>query len=268
MGAWGPGLYSDDYAADLRTTVSTVCRLPLSGDQIVAMLEGIEPSSLEPDDEDHTTFWLVVADQLHRRGIASPAAERALAIIDNGSNIAILAELEMSEADLRKREGALRTLRAKLVEPLSVGPRRVLKSPQPLLVSPGEVFAFPVDARGNVRNPYYPDDAEALDAAGWGCVVVVAAEHALGYLAWYAVVRDLTIERKRPTLERAAVRLRGARTGMGTLSKVHMRRMGWEYLGTMEPPKVGRPDPGDIVEVVASDISLSEALTRWDNVPE
>ena len=71
MGAFGPGLYSDDFAADLRTTVSTVFRLPLSRPELVATLEALEPAAAMPEDEDYTTFWLVVADQLHRRGIRS-----------------------------------------------------------------------------------------------------------------------------------------------------------------------------------------------------
>ncbi|NTW40221.1 MAG: hypothetical protein HGA44_10105 [Cellulomonadaceae bacterium] len=186
VGAWGPGLYSDDFAADLRTTIRTVCRLPLAGEEIVGLLQELEPLAATPDDEDYTTFWLVVADQLHQRGIASIARERALAIIDDRSNLIGLAEREMSEGDLRRREVILRMLRGKLESPLPDKPRRVLRSPQPLLVSPGDVFAFPVDARGNVRNPYLPDGVDAgMDPVGWGCCVIVAAGHALDHLAWW-----------------------------------------------------------------------------------
>ncbi|WP_315094716.1 hypothetical protein [uncultured Cellulomonas sp.] len=267
MGAWEPGLYSDDFAADLRTTISTVCRLPLSGEEIVGLLQELEPLAATPGDEDYTTFWLVVADQLHQRGITSPARERARAIIDDRSNLIGLEEREMSEADLRKREVALLALRDELESPLPDKPRRVLRSPQPLLVSPGEVFAFPVDARGNVRNPYFPDGVDAgMDAIGWGCCVVVAADHALGYLAWYAVRPDLTIEPHRPTLARAVERLQARPVGLGTLSKAHLRRMGWEQLGTIATPDVVQPEPDEILQVVASDISISNALCRWENL--
>ena len=269
VGAWGPGLYSDDFAADLRTTVRTVCRLPLSAEEIVAVLQELEQGSTNPHDEDYTTFWLVVADQLHGRGIASSTRERALAIIDDRSNLVVLAELEMSAADLRRREAVLQALRAKLEGPLPDKSRRVLRSPQPLLASPGDVFTFPVDARGNVRNPYFADSVDdGMVAVGWGCCVVVAADHALEYLAWYAIQRDLTVEAVRPTLSGAVARLHGRRLGMGTLSKAHLRRMGWEHLGTTEPPKVARPNRDDIVEVVTADISISNALSRWENLPE
>jgi hypothetical protein len=233
------------------------------------MLQDLAPGSTTPDDDDHTTFWLVVADQLHNRGIASSARDRALAIIGDRSNLAVLAEREMSEADLRKRGASLDVLRAKLEGPLPDKPRRVLRSPQPLIVSPGDVFAFPVDARGNVRNPYFPDNADdGMDAVGWGCCSVVAADHALGYLAWYAVQLDLADEPERPTLSRAVERLYGRRLGMGTLSRVHLRRMGWEHLGTVEPLLIERPEPGEIMEVVTADISISNALHRWENLQD
>src|SRR5674476_1287003 len=67
VGASGPGLYSDDFAADLRTTVSTVCRLPLSGPEVVATLEAVEPAATEPDDHDSATVCVVLTRILHRR---------------------------------------------------------------------------------------------------------------------------------------------------------------------------------------------------------
>jgi hypothetical protein len=35
MGAWGIGLYSGDFARDLKTTISAVCRLPLNEELLV-----------------------------------------------------------------------------------------------------------------------------------------------------------------------------------------------------------------------------------------
>lgn len=81
--------------------LSAVCRLPIDGAEIVHLLCELEP--VAPDDEGYTTFWLVLADQLQRRGISSDARARALAIIDDGSDLAMQAELGMSDPDLRKR---------------------------------------------------------------------------------------------------------------------------------------------------------------------
>ena len=68
MGLWGTGLYSSDFAMDLRSTVGAVARLPFDGDRLVEILSETEPTAAgNPDDEQHTTFWLVVADQFAKR---------------------------------------------------------------------------------------------------------------------------------------------------------------------------------------------------------
>jgi hypothetical protein len=78
MRAWGPGLYSDDFAADLKTTVGTLCRLPFSGEEIVEILVELNPAASNSADEEHTTFWLVVADQFQRRAsILMPETARS-----------------------------------------------------------------------------------------------------------------------------------------------------------------------------------------------
>lgn len=262
MGMWGSGLYDDDYAADLRVVVGVVCRLPLSGDEVVDMLEQHESASRDVDDEDHTTFWLVVAEELHRRGVVSRATDRALEIIDGGENLRALAALGMGDSDLRQRARVLASLKARLGAPTTGRRPRTLSTPQPLLVRPGEVFAFPIDGGGNVRNPYM-QHAPYFTATGWGCCVVAAAGHVFDYLAWYAVVRDLAPEREIPTLAHACDRLRHGPFGLGTLSRVHIRRMGWERLGVVEVPSIGPLDESDVVHVVAHDISLANVLSEW-----
>lgn len=263
MGSWGPGLYSDDYAADLRTTVATLCRLPLSGAEVVAMLKELEQdTAVAPDDEDYTTFWLVVADQLHRRGIASPATERAIAIIDDGSNIAALAEREMAATDLRKREAVLGALRTTLTSPPPVKERRTLKAPQPLLVQPGDVFTFPIDQYGNVSNPYLVDHA-SFDPVGWGCCLIVAAGHALNYLAWYQIASNVDQRERRPELADALAILNPHHSGLGTLTRTHLRRMNFGLLGTVEPPHVEAPSHRDVIETVVNDVSAANLLHRW-----
>ncbi len=70
MGVWGVGLYSGDFAADLRSTIAVVARLPFDPNRIVDILCETEPSAaIDASNEQHTTFWLIVADQFVRRGI-------------------------------------------------------------------------------------------------------------------------------------------------------------------------------------------------------
>ena len=63
MGVWGAGLYSGDFAMDLRPGARAVTRLPFDGDRLLELACSLEPEAAKnPEDEDHTTFWLVGAD--------------------------------------------------------------------------------------------------------------------------------------------------------------------------------------------------------------
>src|SRR5436305_13328814 len=106
MGAWGTGLYSGDFATDLRGMVRAVARLPFSADRLVDVLCDAEPGPARgADDPDHTVFWLVLADQLWKRGIDSPRArDTAVSIIDEGSDHAAMAALGMDALGLRRRD--------------------------------------------------------------------------------------------------------------------------------------------------------------------
>src|SRR5439155_21330222 len=153
----GVGLYSGDFAMDLRSTVRAVSRLPFEADRLVQILRDCEPVAAgNPADEDHTTFWLVLADQFSKRGIDSVRArDAALAIIDNGLDLALLEKLGMKTADLRKRKALLAELRGRLTAPVIKKTRSVLKSPQPLLMQVGEIYVYPT-CGGECINPYFP----------------------------------------------------------------------------------------------------------------
>jgi hypothetical protein len=43
MGAWGTGLYSGDFAMDLRGTIAAISRLPFDGDRLAEILCESEP---------------------------------------------------------------------------------------------------------------------------------------------------------------------------------------------------------------------------------
>jgi hypothetical protein len=106
MGVWATGLYSGDFALDLRSTITAVVKLPFDNERLVDILcESEAAAAHNPDDTDHATFWLVVADQFAKRGIESERAQEiALQIIDSGSDLQTLEKLGMQAADLRKRK--------------------------------------------------------------------------------------------------------------------------------------------------------------------
>jgi hypothetical protein len=89
MGVWGSGLYSGDFAMDVRATIRAVVRLPFDPDRLTEILcESEREAATDPSNEEHTTFWLIVADQFARRGIVCDRVrKKALEIIDGDSDI-------------------------------------------------------------------------------------------------------------------------------------------------------------------------------------
>jgi len=135
MGVWGTGLYSGDFAMDLRTTVAALLRLPFDPERIVDIACETEPTAAnDARDEEHTTFWLVLADQFAKRGVwCDRVRTKALSIIDSDEDLAALTALGMKPADIRRRRKMLDELRARIT-PSSAGskPRKNLRAPQPL----------------------------------------------------------------------------------------------------------------------------------------
>ena len=123
-----------------------MARLPLDSDKLVDILCETEPRAANnSDDEAHTSFWLIVADQFAKRGIVCDRArDKALTIIDAGSDIAMHDKLGMSPSDLRKRRKMLEAVRVRLTaSKVSSKPRLILKRPQVLLMAVGDVFVYP-----------------------------------------------------------------------------------------------------------------------------
>ena len=207
MGTWGAGLYSADMALDLRATVGALMRLPFDEERIVAMLCGGERKAAnDPQDEDHTTFWLVLADQFAKRGLVSAQVQaRALDIIDNERDLSMLAARGMKQADLRKRAAALQKLRAALSGTPRPARRATLKAPLPYTLDVGVLYACPV--RGSAAINSYRGRKD-LDGSPWvpdgfRQFIVLARGKAFGYLPWYQPIVTIATVAKRPSLARA-----------------------------------------------------------------
>ena len=213
MGAWGPGLYANDFALDVKSTVGVLVRLPLPAERLLDMLVETAPAQAgNPQDEDHTTFWLVAADQFARKGVdCLPAREKALSLIASGADLAAMADLDMDEKNLKKRAVLLEALRMELSTPTASRPRKVFKTPEKLLFDVGEVLIYPVGINPNRRsglpgppNPWAREPIDPYGAgskrlrdrpyysawrqAGWGAMVIAERGRLFDYLAWYRPV--------------------------------------------------------------------------------
>ena len=279
MGAWGTGLYSSDFAKDLRGAVGAILRLPFSGERLLDILCESQPSAAnEPSNEDHALFWLVIADQFAKRGVLSERARsKALAIIDDGSDIAMMKKLGMPASDLRERQKMLGELRSRLEQPLTAPERRsVLKKPQPYLIEVGDVLVYPT-ARGCCINPYLASkqqqsigwSRETRSAIpwtqdGWGAMLLIDRGRAFDFLAWY---RPLTISMARsekPSLESLLDSVFWVLRGPGTLTPVHFKRMQLAKAGSLplDHEKIARAFPSlrPGTRAAIDDISIANDL--------
>lgn len=245
MGVWGAGLYSGDLAMDLRSTIGAVVRLPFDADRLVEILCGTQRTAAnDPSDEEHTTFWLIVADQFAKRGIACDRVRtKALAIIDRGEDIAVLEELGMAPKDLRKRKSMLAELRARIAaSPAKSASRKVLQAPQPLIMQTGDALVYPV-CDGNNINPYlaskeknvrYTKDGKgAWVQNGWGAMAILDCGRAFDFLAWYRAAILAETRAEKPALES----LRGAAMWYlpppGTCSAGFFKKLELEKVGVL-----------------------------------
>ncbi len=268
MGAWGAALYSGDFAADLRGTVKAVARLPFEPDRLVEILCESEPGAAnDPADEDHTTFWLVVADQFAKRGIVCASVrDRALAIIDEERDLAMLAKLGMDAPGLAKRRKQLAELRARLTAPFAAKSRTVLKQPQPYVFSVGDLVIYPASG-GKCINPYFPSKEKIPDwqQDGWGAALIVASGRAFDFLAWYRpLVLGLALPAK-PDLAGLRAPARWLLRRPGTCSAAHVRKMEMATLATLplDAEKLARHFPAmrPGTAYAVDDISIANVLS-------
>ena len=271
MGAWGIGLYSSDFAQDLRGTVKGVSRLPFEPERLLDLLCESQPSAAhDPKDADHTVFWLTVADQFAKRGIeCSNARDRALAIISGGDDLASMAALGMDEKSLAKRRAMLEELRRRIASPVEAAkPRAVLKAPQKLLLAAGEVVIYPT-CKGDPINPYAVGKdfawVKAWKQDGWGALVVLQRGLAFEFLAWYrpaVITEPLSIEPTFAVLREPRIWLL---RNPGTLNTRHYANMQLKSLGciSIDADKLAKISPKRMsgTSCAVNDISLSNNMS-------
>jgi hypothetical protein len=266
MGTWGPGLYSNDIAKDLKSTIAAVSRLPLVTDELVGIITSSFPEAAnDAKDEDHTTFWLVLADQFHRKGIESQAVfDRAIEIIDSGKDLEMPAFTEMGRGDQQKRETALSTLRDQLAQPVPKKTRKTLQKPQPLILEIGDVIIFPIVDTGGCFNPY--STKTSWTRADWGAATIIDRGHAFGFLSHYTPVvvnRRLNVSSP-PTLNDLAGNIGWRLARPGTCSKTHFQRMQIEPIGKIDVDskkvELTFPERRDGKYAAVNDISISNSF--------
>ncbi|MEO1459203.1 MAG: hypothetical protein AAFV49_16815 [Pseudomonadota bacterium] len=212
MGAWGGGLYSNDTALDLKDTISVLAKLPRFDERILPIL--LEENTWIEEEGHHEVdlFWYVVADQLHKRGIA---CDRALAEArdrlsrEPGAYAAAL----NSEAGLRQWQRSLRSLRGRLERPLPERQKTSAALPEHRYAV-GDVLAFPTMlglGKGNGihividdgKVTYHSDRGPRgwFKPDGWGAVVLTGRGFVFDLIPYLRVAPVMVSGRSKPTLE-------------------------------------------------------------------
>jgi hypothetical protein len=245
VGSWGTGLYSGDFALDLRTKIRAVARLPFDPERLVEILcESESPAANNLENDDYTTFWLVVADQFARRGFASVRArETALRIIDQGDDVVAQQKLGRSAAGLAKRSRVLEEVRERIGASQSGARKRsIIRKPEPFLMDVGEALLYPL-CHGKCRNAYIakrekqivgPVDARVpWTPNGWGVAIIAERGRAFDFFAWYRPFVLSRVLRNKPNLI-ALSDEQWRLTLPGNCPPIHFRRLEFEHLGVFD----------------------------------
>lgn len=243
MGAWGGGLYESDFGSELRADLKGLIRAPLSDDELLAKIAEAHGSWEDDDHVDAFDYWLVLADQLERRGIhRHDVFDRAIRIIEGGEDIAALERLDAQADMIARRRKDTGGLLERLRSPRPAKPRRALSKPQPLLFELGEALIWPTD-RGNHFSNFLPVDRSEFEQDGWGFGIITDVGHEYGAFAFYAMQVLMWRRPERPTIELAA-HCRRSSHYYGAVSKRTLEHLRVERLGKVPPEALGpAPEP-------------------------
>ena len=139
MGTWGPGIFSDDLAADVRGDYRDAIGDGQTGPEATGLVLAQHADALA-DPETAPVVWLALAVARSRVGrLEDGVRDRAIAIIDDGTDLARWADDPRRQ---RRRRAILDSARAELAGPQ----RKPARAPRPIRSEwpwdPGSVVAF------------------------------------------------------------------------------------------------------------------------------
>ncbi|WP_319460011.1 DUF4259 domain-containing protein [Micromonospora sp. RTP1Z1] len=146
MGAWGPGLFSDDTACDVRDEYREKLEDGLTDDEATQRMLTSYAEALDDPDE-ATSVWLALAVTQSKLGRLDPRVrDHAIAAIDSGADLARWSDNPRLAA---KRRDALDKARAQLAGPQPQ--RKKVRRPRRHVtdLQPGDVLSYRA-ANGNL----------------------------------------------------------------------------------------------------------------------
>ena len=88
MGAWGPSIFSDDLAADIRREYNILLSVGKTSEEAEKMLIDYYSSLLNCNDPDEDVFWFALALCEWKKGrLSITVREKALNALDSGRDL-------------------------------------------------------------------------------------------------------------------------------------------------------------------------------------
>jgi len=138
VSAWGPGIFSDDTAADIRGDYRELLEDQVPDDEAANRV--IESYNGLDDDEKHVLWLALAAAQSSLGRLSEIVKAHALHVIDDGVGLELWEDAGAKE--LQKRKAALAKLRGQLVGPQPA--RKIVRRPwrHETELRPGDVMAL------------------------------------------------------------------------------------------------------------------------------
>jgi len=140
MGVWGPGIYSNDTAEDLKTDMRDVYSVKnvFEGTEI---LKKAYQENIHSDESERADFWFALADFQWKKGILTEEVKtEALKLLNSEAGMELWYESGI-KADIKKRKEALEKLKLELSSPVPAKKKiknGCIKSPW----KPGDIIAI------------------------------------------------------------------------------------------------------------------------------
>lgn len=144
MGVWGPGLWSDDTAADVRTLYREALEDGLDDDHAQQHVLAQFEQALSDEDEAPVVWLALAAAQSNSGRLSADVRQRAVEVIDSGADLQRWVDADT--ATISKRRANLVKLRDQLTGEQRPT-RRIRKPARPVTtLFPGDVLAFQADS--------------------------------------------------------------------------------------------------------------------------
>lgn len=155
MGAWGPAIFSDDVAADIRGEYNSLLSVGANDEEATSIIFNMYYFDECEGTEDEPIFWFALALAQWKKGrLTKEIRDAAIQFIDSGEDLERW-DIKGAEKDYEKRKKVLENLRETLLSPMPE--RKKIKKPTVIISpwKPGDVLCYQLNLESIKEEKYY-----------------------------------------------------------------------------------------------------------------